>query len=118
VYCAESRALAMLEMLVQDEPLHARYVVIPATLPDGMAVERIDAADLPSDWRSPRRVDDLRQIGADWAASKRTVTLAVPSAVLPDETNYLLNPQHPEFKRVRIGKSRTLVTDVRLLRRG
>ena len=118
MYCAESRALAMLEMLVQDEPLHARYVVIPATLPDGMAVERIDAADLPSDWRRPRRVDDLRQIGADWAASKRTVTLAVPSAVLPDETNYLLNPQHPEFKHVRIGKSRTLVTDVRLLRRG
>jgi RES domain-containing protein len=118
VYCAESRALAMLEMLVQDEPLRARYVVIPATLPDGMAIERVDTAKLPSDWRTPRRVEHLRTIGAAWAASKRTMVLAVPSAVLPEETNYLLNPLHPEFKRLRIGKPRTLVTDVRLLRRG
>jgi RES domain-containing protein len=118
VYCAESRALAMLEMLVQDEPLRARYVAIPATLPDGMAIERVDRAKLPSDWRALRRAADLRTIGAAWAASKRTAVLAVPSAVLPEETNYLLNPLHTEFKRVRMGKPSTLVTDVRLLRRG
>jgi RES domain-containing protein len=117
VYCAESRALAMLEMLVQDEPLRARYVVIPATLPDGVAIERVETAKLPSDWRTPRRVADLRTIGAAWAASRRTAVLAVPSAALPDETNYLLNPLHPAFKRVRIGKPGTLITDVRLLRR-
>ncbi len=117
VYCAESRALAMLEMLVQDEPLRARYVVIPATLPDGMAIERVDNTRLPSDWRSLRRVEHLRTIGATWAASRRTMVLAVPSAVLPEETNYLLNPLHPEFKRLRIGKPSTLVTDVRLLQR-
>jgi RES domain-containing protein len=118
VYCAESRALAMLEMLVQDEPLRARYVVIPATLPDGMAIERVDASRLPSDWRTVRRVEHLRTIGAAWAASKRTMVLAVPSAVLPDETNYLLNPLHPEFKRLRTGRPGTLLTDARLLRRG
>jgi RES domain-containing protein len=118
VYCAESRALAMLEMLVQDEPLRARYVVIPATLPDGMALERVERTKLPADWRTPRRLEDLRRIGGEWAASRRTVALAVPSAVLPDETNYLLNPLHPDFRRVRIGIPRALVTDVRLLRRG
>jgi RES domain-containing protein len=107
----------MLEMLVQDEPLRARYIVIPVTLPDGMAIERVDTAKLPSDWRTFRRVEHLRTIGADWAASRRTVVLAVPSAVLAEETNYLLNPLHPEFKRLQIGKGRTLVTDVRLLRR-
>lgn len=118
VYCAESRALAMLEMLVQDEPLRACYVVIPATLPDGIAIERVDASRLPSDWRTARRVEHLRTIGAAWAASKRTMVLAVPSAVLPDETNYLLNPLHPEFKRLRTGRPGTLLTDARLLRRG
>ena len=117
VYCAESRALAMLEMLVQDEPLRARYVVIPATLPEGMAIESVDVAKLPSDWRTSRRLEDLRTIGAGWAASARTVVLAVPSAALPDEMNYLLNPLHPEFRRIRIGKPGILVTDVRLLRR-
>jgi RES domain-containing protein len=118
VYTAESRALAMLEMLVQDEPLRARYVVIPATIPDGMAIERVDAANLPPDWRALQRLEHLCAIGAAWAASKRTVVLAAPSAVLPEETNYLLNVRHPDFRRIRIGKPSVLVTDVRLLRRG
>ena len=117
VYTAESRALAMLEMLVQDEPLRARYVVIPATIPDGMAIERVDPAKLPPDWRAPHRMDHTRAIGAAWVASKRTVALAVPSAVLPDETNYVLNALHPEFNRVRVGKPNALVTDVRLMKR-
>jgi RES domain-containing protein len=117
VYTAENRALAMLEMLVQDEPLRARYVVIPATLPDGLPIERVEAAKLPSDWRAPRRLDDTRAIGAAWAASKRTAVLAVPSAILPEETNYLLNPVHAEFRRIRIGKARALLTDARLPRR-
>lgn len=51
VYCAKSRRLVMLEMVVQTEPLRARYVVIPATLPDGMTMERVDTVKLPSDWR-------------------------------------------------------------------
>jgi len=117
VYTAESRALAMLEMLVQDEPLRARYMVISATIPDGLAIERVDLAKLPSDWRTPQRTEDLRAIGAEWAASKRTVVLAAPSAVLPEETNYLLNVLHPDFRRIRVGKPRVLVTDMRLLRR-
>jgi len=45
------------------------------------------------------------------------VVLAAPSAVLPEETNYLLNVRHPGFHRIRVGKARVLVTDVRLLRR-
>jgi RES domain-containing protein len=117
VYTAESRALAMLEMLVQDEPLRARYVVIPATFPDGLAIERVDPAKLPPDWRLPQRTDDLRAMGAEWAASRRTAVLAAPSAVLPEETNYLLNVLHPDFRRIRVGKPRVLVTDVRLLKR-
>jgi len=116
VYTAESRALAMLEMLVQDEPLHARYVVIPATLPDGLAIERVDPAKLPPDWRTPQRTEDVRAIGAEWVRSKRSAVLAVPSAVLPEETNYLLNVLHPDFPRIGLGKRRVLVTDARLIR--
>jgi RES domain-containing protein len=117
VYTAESRALAMLEMLVQDEPLHARYAVIPATLPDGLAIERLDRTKLPPDWRLPQRVADLQAMGAEWAASRRAAVLAVPSAVLPEELNYLLNILHPDFRRIRVGKPRALATDVRLLSR-
>jgi RES domain-containing protein len=109
----------MLELLVQDEPLRARYVVIPATLPDGIAIERVDPAKLPSDWRTPQRIEHTRAIGAAWAASKRTVALAVPSAVLPEETNYVLNVLHPELARIRVGKAKALalITHVRLVKR-
>jgi RES domain-containing protein len=117
VYTAESRALAMLEMLAQDAPLRARYVVIPATIPEGVTVERLEAAELPRGWRTIRRVETLRAIGAAWAAAQRTAVLAVPSAVLPGETNYLLNPLHPDFARIRVGRPGALVTDVRLLSR-
>ncbi len=116
VYTAESRALAMLEMLVQDEPLHARYVVIPATIPDGLAIERVDIAKPASNRRTPQRSEDLRAIGGEWAASKRSAVLAVPSVVLPEETNYLLNALHPDFPRIRVGRPNPLVTDVRLLK--
>jgi RES domain-containing protein len=100
VYTAESRALAMLEMLVQDE----------------RTIERVDPAKLPSDRRT-QRMDHTRVLGAAWAASKRTVALAVPSAVLPEETNYVLNTAHPDFNRLRVGKPKALVTDVRLMKR-
>jgi len=115
VYTAQSQALAVLEMMVQDEALAARYVMIQAQIPDGVAIEQIDAHSLPAEWRLMRHLETLREIGAGWARSRRSAVLAVPSAVIPVETNYLLNPLHPEFKRVRIGKPVAFRLDPRLL---
>lgn len=115
VYTAQTQALAVLEMMVQDEALAARYVMIPARIPDGVAIERIDAKSLPAGWRSLRHLKTLRGIGAEWARGQRSVVLAVPSAVVPAETNFLLNPLHPEFRRIRIGKPAAFRLDPRLL---
>lgn len=51
VYTAGSQSLATLEMLVQDEPLRARYVMIPVTLPRNLKIERVTEDELPADWR-------------------------------------------------------------------
>lgn len=115
VYTAQTQALAVLEMMVQDEALAARYVMIPARIPDGVAIERIDAKSLPTGWRSLRHFETLRRIGAEWARGQRSAALAVPSAVVPAETNFLLNPLHPEFKRIRIGKPAAFRLDPRML---
>jgi RES domain-containing protein len=117
VYTAQSQALAMLEMLVQDEPLRARYALIPADIPANLAIERITAADLSRNWRSAESLENLRTRGTQWAKENRSVALAVPSAVVPAEMNFLLNPLHPDFKRIRIGKSMPLVTDLRMLKK-
>lgn len=115
VYTAQTQALAALEMMVQDEVFAARYVMIQAQIPDGVAIERIEVRSLPAGWRSMRYLETLREIGAEWARSRRSAVLAVPSAVVPAETNYLLNPPHPEFKRIRIGKPAAFRLDPRLL---
>jgi RES domain-containing protein len=116
VYTAGSQSLAMLEMLVQDEPLRARYVIVPATLPTNLRIERVTSERLPADWRDPGTREQLQMIGTDWARRRSSAVLAVPSVVIPTEITYLLNPQHPSFARIEIGKPEEFVTDLRLRR--
>lgn len=116
VYTAHTQSLALLEMLVQDSPLRAHYVMIPARFPERM-VERIDPASLPADWREITARDELQQLGATWSQTRTSAVLAVPSAVVPAETNYLLNPDHTDFADIKIGAREEWLTDPRLLRR-
>jgi RES domain-containing protein len=116
-YTASSRALAMLEMLVQDQPLRAKYVIIAAWIPSIIRIERVSPSKLPDNWQAAQHVEILRQIGADWIRRGRTAVLCVPSAVVPQESNYLLNPAHPDFNKIKLGKAEVLKTDRRLARR-
>jgi len=116
VYTAANRSLAMLEMLVPDQPLRARYVIIEARIPAGLAIDSVRIDYLPSDWREITARETLQGIGAEWARKRNTAVLAVPSAVVPPESNYLLNPLHPDFKRIKIGKPTTVETDLRLIK--
>ncbi|MFA7242612.1 MAG: RES domain-containing protein [Sulfuricellaceae bacterium] len=117
VYTAESQSLAMLEMLVQDKPLRARYVVIPAHIPKGLKIMRIDPAQLPPDWRTIPAQAQLQEIGGAWALERSAAVLVVPSVVIPSECNYLLNPLHPHFGKIEIGEPQAFITDVRLNRK-
>jgi len=117
VYTAGSQSLAMLEMLVQDQPLRARYLMIPAEIPTDLAIARVTTGQLDPDWRDAAALEALRALGTQWAEGLTTAVLAVPSAVVPAETNYLLNPRHPDFARIRVGDPQVLITDLRLIRR-
>ena len=115
VYAAATQSLAMLEMLVQDEPLRARYVMIEARIPKGVQIDWIKVVDLPTDWRNIAAREKLQAIGTEWARKRSAAVLAVPSAVIPAELNYLLNPLHPDFRRIRVGKPERFETDLRLI---
>jgi RES domain-containing protein len=115
VYTASTRSLAMLEMLVQDQPLRARYVVIAARIPLTVHIERIPTSSLPDDWSSRDRIDELRAMGAHWITRAKTAVLCVPSAVVPSEFNYLLNPAHAEFAKISRATAEPLTTDRRLI---
>lgn len=116
IYTAQSRALALLEMLVQDDPLRARYVLIPVRIPAAIGVSEIDLAGLPPDWRALSTRDHLQAVGRDWLEQGASAVLGVPSAVLPAERNYLINPNHPDFARIVVGAAEPLETDLRLMR--
>ena len=116
VYTSQSQSLAMLEMLVQDDPLRARYVMMAAHVPKGVAVARIKIVDLPPNWRDVAIHDKRQAIGTKWAIEGKTAILEVPSAVVPSEFNYLLNPLHPDYRRIKIDQPFKVTTDSRLLK--
>lgn len=116
VYTAESRSLALLEMLVQDDAVRARYVLIPVQIPSTVSMTVLEVDDLPQDWRSLASRDALQAMGRAWLEKARSAVLAVPSAVVPQERNYLINPKHPHFARMRVGEPQSLQTDLRLMR--
>lgn len=101
VYAAGTLSLCALETLVHLPPDWPRtgYAALPLEVPDDVSIEEVDPERIHRGWRktpSPREVLDY---GTDWARSKRTAILRVPSAVIPLECNYVLNPLHPEYQR-------------------
>jgi RES domain-containing protein len=118
-YAASHLSLAVLELLVHTDPdtLPADLVAHTVEAPDDLPAERVDAASLPPDWREVPDHPACRALGDAWLAAARTPLLAVPSAVVPEETNWLLNPRHPAAARVRAVRARPFSFDARLLTR-
>jgi RES domain-containing protein len=115
VYASEHKSLAVLEMLVHLDPLYAgRYVTFRIEFDEGL-VERFPTDRLAPRWREEMPSRSARQVGDSWIQEARSAVLRVPSAILPEEFNYLFNPAHPQFKSVKMGKAAPLVLDPRLL---
>jgi RES domain-containing protein len=103
VYCSATLSLAALEYFVHLEPELAPdgLVAVAAEIPAAVAVELLEVAVLPADWRAYPAPDRLRDLGSGWVRGGRTAVLSVPSSVIPHERNLLLNPAHPDFARIR-----------------
>lgn len=116
VYTSESFALATLEGLVQmpDRRAFPNYVAISCSFHE-VLVEEIDIRQLPPEWPDFPSPPALRGIGDLWLRDKRSAVLRVPSAVTRIEFNYLLNPEHPDFRSIDVGQPRPLDLDVRLV---
>ena len=104
VYLAEGPAGALVEALVHLElnptSLPKSYRLLKAQAPDDLSLRTIAAADLPRNWISNQIT--TRTIGDEWLASKSTALLRVPSAIVPETYNILLNPAHAEASRIQV----------------
>jgi len=117
VYTADSAALAALEMLVHfgNSAILPAYVVISCSF-DKALVLRLDRHRLPKGWRAYPARPELQVLGDAWVKSGVSAVLDVPNAIIPTESNYLLNPQHADFKSIRMAKPQPFEFDLRLLR--
>ncbi len=116
VYASENASLGILETLVQAslQRLPKSLVIVQITIPDGLAVKKVGAADLSAAWKTIGN-PQCAAIGSEWIRSRATPVLRVPSAVNPLETNLLLNPAHPAIAKCKVGKVIPLEFDARLL---
>ena len=118
VYCAQNPAAALLEILVHFEieirDLPARYRLLKLEAPDDLVIEHIALNDLPQEW--VQKAEITRAIGDAWLESSRCSLLKVPSALVPETFNVLLNPNHQDARRVVIADVSDHVIDPRLIR--
>jgi len=117
VYCSGSLSLAVLESLVHFDvsEFPNDFVSLSASIPDTITPLRYTSGQLPKGWRSYGMRRDLQAIGQRWVEQSEHLMLAVPSAIVPEETNYLLNPQHADFHWVKVGKPVPFTFDERLI---
>ena len=116
VYTSATLSLAVLEYFVNlPRPVAPQDLVsIAAEVPDDLPVTVVEESGLPRGWRRYPAPEALAEIGSRWAQQRATPVLAVPSAVVPRERNYLLNPGHPLFARIQIGKPEPVNLDPRM----
>jgi RES domain-containing protein len=100
IYAAESRALCALEVLANADELADDYMITPIELPDDLGVTTLSIETLPLDWDAGQSTHQTADIGTAWANSLASPVLVVPSAVIPREHNYILNPRHADFSKV------------------
>ena len=118
IYTSETRALATVELLVHVSLSNAPRGLMIATIeiPDSIALEDVPRGSLPRGWRDyppPREVADL---GTRWVKSGKSLLLRVPSAVVEQEYNVLINPLHSDMERVVLLRVEACEFDKRLVR--
>ncbi|MEQ8244162.1 RES family NAD+ phosphorylase [Fulvivirga sp.] len=104
IYSASSRALACLENLVhrRGEGLDASFRTLVIEIPDKIKIETFEKSKLPKNWTSFKGQLHTKFVGDGWCRSGSSAVMQVPSAIIPEESNYLINPHHPDFSKIKI----------------
>ena len=102
VYTTENISLSVLEILVRTDKtmIPLNYMLIRIEIPDNITPTLITTSKLKKDWKED--IDNTQFIGTEFARNNQSVILKVPSAVVDEEHNYILNPAHPDMKKVKI----------------
>lgn len=122
VYTAASRALAMAETAVQPnfDILPDKYHIAEIEVPDDLPIYEIDLDSIfnGGEWTSPKALALTKSWGTYLISRKKIPVIKAPSVVVKGDFNYLLNPYHPDFDRIKIVHAEPFLFDERLFREG
>ncbi len=116
IYTASSRSLACLENVVHRNQLglNGAFNVMTIEAPDRLKITTININDLPPDWSDFNQMQYTQHIGENWIRERKTAILAVPSSIIEEEFNYLLNPKHEDFGSIKLTRSIPFIFDQRI----
>jgi len=118
VYASETLSLAVLERFVhftrRDMTIGKSLLSIPIEIPDSVAQMKVSFKDLKTGWDSSPPPDFTRDIGTRWVQGGKSAVLRVPSAVIQNEYNFVMNPKHPDFGKITAGDARPFSLDDRV----
>jgi RES domain-containing protein len=114
-YTSEHLSLAMIEYFVHidSEDIPKDLVVVTAEIPETVTRAAIAPKRLPANWRGNPAPPDLARFGDEFAHGSRAAILIVPSALAPAESNWLINPRHPDSAKIRLRATEKFKYDAR-----
>jgi RES domain-containing protein len=116
IYTASSRSLACLENVVHRDKLGLSLVfnILTIDCPDTIKIKTIPLKSLPANWIDFDQMYLTQKIGEKWVKDAESAILRVPSSIVSEEVNYLINPKHPDFGQIKIVKIQPFVFDSRI----
>lgn len=118
IYCAESRALAMAEVVVHLSlaNLPSDFVMLQIAIPNDVSMEKVEVADLEPNWNIFPFDLSTQLLGDEFVRRNTACVLKVPSAVVKGDCNFLINPYHPDFKKIKIIEQSDFPFDKRIFK--
>jgi len=118
LYTSSSISLSMLECLAHFPMAFAPKDMAIATLdiPDESEIKEIKRGDLPNNWRAIPSPKSLKEMGYLWVKEQKAFVLKVPSIIVPQEYNYIINPFHRDSKTITLESVNDFSFDERVLK--
>lgn len=116
VYLASNRSLAVLEVLVHLSPaiFPGGFCLAAFAVPSDSIIE-LQPGELPHNWQDILSPNQLKKTGDNFLKQQKGLLLKVPSAIVPEEFNYLINPLHPDAQNIKLIKQQPFSFDERLV---
>ncbi|MGI4803550.1 MAG: RES family NAD+ phosphorylase [Janthinobacterium lividum] len=116
IYTSANRSLSCLENVLHRgrTGLMQLFSVMIIEIPQAVAIKKVNLGELTEDWKNYDQFHFTQNLGKKWIDMSETAVLQVPSSVIEEEVNYLINPNHPDFAKIRLFKIEPFIFDKRI----